>query len=101
MENELRREVYLCGLFSQLDLLLREPMSNILNRIPLSERIYDAIVQHTGPYAPSLQLAGLLETNDAAAIEQLCEENELHPEDVNRAVLRTLSELEVPRGRNA
>lgn len=101
VENELRREVYLCGLFSQLDLVLREPMSNILNRIPLSERIYDAIVQGTGPYAPSLQLAALLETNNAAAIQQLCEENELHPEEVNRALLRTLSELEVPRGRNA
>ncbi len=57
VENELRREIYLCGLFSQLDLLLREPLSNILLRLPLSERIHDAAVLHTGPYAPSLQLA--------------------------------------------
>lgn len=97
VENELRREVYLCGLFSQLDLLLREPMSNILNRIPLSERIYDAIVQRTGPYAASLQLASLLESDNAVAIRQLCEENELPPEEVNRALLRMLSDLEVPR----
>lgn len=99
VETELRREVYMCGLFSQLDLLLREPMSNILNRIPLSERIYDAIVQQTGPYASSLQLATLLESNDAAPIRQLCEDNELPAEEVNRALLRMLSELEVPRTR--
>lgn len=99
IETELRREVYLCGLFSQLDLLLREPMSNILNRIPLSERIYDAIVQQTGPYAASLQLATLLESNDATAIRQWCEDNELQAEEVNRALLRMLSELEVPRTR--
>lgn len=100
VENELRREVYLCGLFSQLDLLLREPMTNILNRIPLSERIYDAIVQRAGPYAPSLQLASLLESDNAAAIRQWCEEYEFPTEEVNRALLRMLSELEVPRTRN-
>ena len=57
VENELRREIYLCALLSQMDELLREPLGTILRRIPLSERIYDATVLHTGPYAPSLQLA--------------------------------------------
>ena len=97
VENELRREIYLCGLFSQLDLLQREPLSNILLRLPLSERIHDAAVLHTGPYAPSLQLACALESDDASAVRQLCEEHELRAEDVNRALLRALADLHVAR----
>lgn len=97
IENDLRREIYLCGLFSQLDLLLREPLGSILQRLPLSERIYDACVQGQGPYAPSLQLAAALESDDADAIRQLCQEHELRPEDVNRALLRMLCEIHVPR----
>ena len=97
IEHELRREVYLCGLFSQLDLLMREPMGTCLHRIPLSQRIYDAIVLHSGPYSPALEMACALETDDASAIRSLCETHELDREEVNRALLRVLSDLEVRR----
>ena len=66
-------------------------------RLPLSERIHDAAVLHTGPYAPSLQLACALESDDASAVRQLCEEHELRAEDVNRALLRALADLHVAR----
>ncbi len=97
VENELRSEVYLCGLFSQLDDLLGEPLGAILRRLPLSERIYDAIVLRTGPYAPSLEMACALETDDMAAIRQLSETHEMSLEAVNRALLRMLADLEVAR----
>ncbi len=93
--NDLRREVYLCGLFSQLDLLLGEPLGSILRRIPLSERIYDANVLRTGPYAPPLEMACALETDDAQTILQLCETHDYDIEEVNRALLRMLADLEV------
>lgn len=95
--TELRGEVYLCGLFSQLDELLREPLGTILRRLPLSERIFNASVLRTGAYAPSLELACALESDDAGRIRQLCEAHELELEDVNRALLRVLSELPVER----
>lgn len=95
--KDLRREVYLSGLFSQLDELLREPLGAILRRLPLSERVYDAAVLRTGPYAPSLEMACALEGDDAGAIRQLCETHELELEYVNRALLRVLSELVVER----
>ena len=97
IENDLRREIYLCGLLSQLDELLGEPLGTILRRLPLSERIYDATVLHTGPYAGGLQMACALETDDASAVRQLCETHELDLEEVNRALLRVLSDLEVER----
>ncbi len=95
--KELRREVYLSGLLSQMDELLREPLGAVLRRLPLSERVYDAAVLRTGPYAPSLEMACALEEGDAHAILQLCETHELPLESVNRALLRVLSELVVER----
>lgn len=95
IENALRREVYLCGLFSQLDELLREPLAPILQRIPLSERVQDAAVQHTGPYAPTLALACALEACDANVVRALCEEHGIDLENTNRILLRTLASLEV------
>ena len=97
VENDLRREIYLCGLISKLDELLGEPLGTILRRLPLSERIYDATVLHTGPYTSGLQMACALETEDAAAIRQLCETFEMDLEEVNRALLRVLSDLDVER----
>lgn len=97
IENDLRREIYLCGLLSRLDELLGEPLGTILRRLPLSERIYDATVLGTGPYASGLQMACALETDDASAIRQLCETHEMALEEVNRALLRVLADLEVER----
>ena len=97
VEKDLRSEVYLCGLLSQLDELLGEPLGAILRRLPLSERIYDAAVLRTGPYAASLEMACALESEDTGAICHLCETHELGLEHVNRSLLRVLSDLEVER----
>jgi hypothetical protein len=95
-EEELRREVYLCGLFSQLDILLGEPLGTAVQTLPLSERIYDATVAHTGPYAPCLALASAMEREDTAHTRVLCEQHEMDIEEVNRVLLRTLATLYVP-----
>lgn len=97
IEYELQREVYLMALFSQLGELLDEPIGSVLRRLPLSERIMDAITLHDGPYAPSLDMACALETPDASVVRALCETHELDKENVNRILLRMLSELEVAR----
>lgn len=88
---ELRREVYLCALFSQIDDILGESLDSILHRIPLSERVYEAAAQGIGPYAPILQMAYALEDCDAGAVRQLCEDNNMVLEDINRTVLRVLA----------
>ncbi len=97
VENDLRREIYLCGLLSQLDEVMGESLGTILRRIPLSERVYDADVLNTGPYAPGLQMARALESGDASAIRNLCEIHDMDLEEVNRGLLRVLADLEVER----
>lgn len=89
-EDSLRREVYLCGLFAELDSLLHEPLGVALNRLPLSERIYAATVKRTGPYAPALQVARALEGSDTKAVRAACRAHGMSVEEVNRQLLRTL-----------
>ncbi|MGP1629767.1 MAG: HDOD domain-containing protein [Giesbergeria sp.] len=98
IQSELRREIYLCGLLHGLGDLLGEPLGNSLHRIPLSERIYDATVLRTGPYAPPLEIALAFESGDCSAIRELAETYEMGLEEINRALLRVLSSLEVVRG---
>lgn len=94
-EHELRREVYLCGLFSQLDTLLGEPLGTAVQTLPLSERIFEATVAHTGPYEPALALASAMEREDTTHTRLLCEQHEMNVEDVNREFLRALAAIYV------
>ena len=90
--HQLRREVYLCGLLSQLDLLLGEPLSAILARVPLSDRITGAVLTQTGPYLPFLEIAAALESPNTQSTRLLCKTHQMDVEAVNRALLRTLSQ---------
>lgn len=89
-EVGLRREVYLCGLFAELDVLLHEPLGVVLNRLPLSERIYAATVRRSGPYAPALQIARTLEGDDTPTLRAVCRTHGIAIEEVNRQLLRAL-----------
>lgn len=97
VSQELRSEVYLCGLFSRLDELLDEPLSQTLQRLPLSERIHEAAVDEEGPYAPSLLLAKALENEDGPVVRELCERFDIDLEHVNRTLLRSIVEWPAER----
>jgi hypothetical protein len=91
-EDALRREVFLCGIFSQVDLLLGEALGAAIHRLPLAGRIASAILGQTGPYSAWLQVASALESNSTRAIRDLCRAHKIPAEDVNRALLRALAE---------
>lgn len=94
IEEALRREVSLCGLFSGLDLLLNEPLGVLLPRVRLSRRVQDAAILRTGPYGPSLEVTLALESPDPAVVEALCEQHEMEPGRINRALLDVLSGID-------
>lgn len=89
--DDLRREIYLCGLLSQIDVMLGESLKSALSGFPLSERLISAILSHSGPYAPYLDMAGALESPATHATRLLCDSHQMNHESVNRALLRTLS----------
>ncbi len=90
-EDKLRSEVYLCGLLSQIDLVLGEPLSAALQRLPVSDRITAAIHGRSGPYAPYLEIATALEYPRMHTVPALCEEHGIDLSEVNRVLLRVLA----------
>jgi hypothetical protein len=91
--DDLRREVFMCGLLSQIDLLLGEPLLTAFSRLQLPERVTSAVLGHAGPYVPYLDVATALESPQTHATRVLCDAHEMNIEEVNRALLRTLSNV--------
>ncbi len=100
-EVRLQHEVSLCALLAQIDQLVGEPILQAVQQIPLSERVLEAIVSRAGPYAPYLELAAALELPQMVAVPALCEAHGLDIADVNRELLRVLSQSQLypARGR--
>jgi len=94
-EVRLQHEVSLCALLAQIDLLVGEPILQAVQHIPLSERVLEAIVNHDGPYAAYLALAAALEFPRMHTVPALCEAHGLDMADVNRELLRVLSQSQL------
>ena len=93
LEDALRSEVFLCGVLSQLDLLLGEPLGAAIHRLPLPGRIASAVVGDSGPYAPWLAVASALESSNTRMVREVCRAHKMPADVVNRALLRTLATL--------
>ncbi|MDD2880930.1 MAG: HDOD domain-containing protein [Rhodoferax sp.] len=89
----LKRELYLCGLLSQIDVLLGEPMTSALRAIHLPSRVKEALLSQSGPYWPYLDLAMGVEAPFLETTRERCSHHGFDPEDVNLALLRTLAAL--------
>jgi len=79
--------LFLTGIFSCLDRLLRRPLAEVLDDMPLSDEVRSALIQRTGPYATLLALAEASDSFDLARIEQAARAAGLEPDVVNRALL--------------
>jgi hypothetical protein len=91
-EVRLRHEVSLCARLAQIDLLVGEPLLQAVQHIPLSERVLEGIISHRGPYAPYLELAEALEYPQMPTVPGLCDTHGVDIADVNRELLRVLSQ---------
>jgi c-di-GMP phosphodiesterase len=91
--DELRSEVLLCGLLSQTDLLLNEPLHEVLGRLPLPARVTEALLGQSGPYLALLEMATAMEQPDPQAVADHCDAHQMDPEAVNQALLHTLAQL--------
>ncbi len=78
-----RDEIFVAGLFSLLDVVMRMPMDKVLAQIPLPEEITAAIQHRRGPYAPYLSLAIACEQDDAESLEALAKEIGRDVSDIN------------------
>ncbi|WP_319549127.1 HDOD domain-containing protein [Desulfogranum marinum] len=83
-------ELFVVGLFSLLDAMLDAPMIEIMDRLPVSNGIKEALLTDTGPYCIYLELVKNYERNNEALFVPLFERLELDPEKVNTCYLTAI-----------
>jgi EAL and modified HD-GYP domain-containing signal transduction protein len=79
--------LFLTGIFSCLDRLLRRPMVEALAMLPISHDVENALLNNSGPYASLLALAKASETFDLERISIAAKVANMEADKVNRALL--------------
>jgi EAL and modified HD-GYP domain-containing signal transduction protein len=89
--DELRSELFICGVFSLLDRMFRQPFSELLRTIPVPEQVFQALAEHTGPYEPYFQMVQAIENGIVYDIREAAEGLMLSFDDINAALLRAMN----------
>lgn len=86
--------LFIVGVFSLLPAFLEMPMSQVLERIVIPEKMIDALADRSGIYGPFLALAEAVESGDTVQLEMLASSLMLTPEQVSQAHLQALAWVE-------
>ena len=89
-DAEKRAELFICGVFSLLDRLMRQPFATLLDSIPTSDAVRAALVCGDGPLQPYLALVQAVESAVLMDIRSSADALMMVVPAVNRAVLRAL-----------
>lgn len=91
-DDNLRSEVYMTALFSQLDRLLQRPLPELLQRLPLPGRVYDALLRQTGPYNAYLDVsAAQSQVERLHHLGKVCTDHDISLEQANQSLIRMLA----------
>jgi EAL and modified HD-GYP domain-containing signal transduction protein len=89
--DEMRNELFICGVFSLLDRMFRQPFSELLKTIPVPERVYQALADQSGPYEPYFKLVQAIECADLFDIRAAAEQLMMSFEDINPGLLKAMT----------
>jgi EAL and modified HD-GYP domain-containing signal transduction protein len=97
-QDDLRGEMFICGVFSLLDKMMRQPFEDLLEHVPMPSRVQVSLLGDGGPYTPHLRLMAALEQSSFVEVKEAAEKLLVSHAEVNRALLSALvsaRELEV------
>jgi len=89
-DEELRNEVFICGVFSLLDRMFQQPFAQLLASIPVPQRVYQALVDQAGPYLPYIEMVRAVESESLYDFREVAEKLLMSVAEINRAQLRAL-----------
>ncbi len=89
--ESLRSEMFICGVFSLLDRLFRQPFADLLKTIPVPEPVHQALVDDSGPLQCLLDLVRVLEGGTGPDIRDAADRALLDMRTVNRTLFKALS----------
>ena len=90
-DDEMRNEMFICGVFSLLDRMFRQPFDELLKTIPVPERVYQALAQNSGPYQPYFELVRAIESESLYDVTAAADALMVSVTEINRAELRALT----------
>ena len=89
-DEEMRSEMFICGVFSLLDRMFGESFAKLLGSIPVPERVYQALVKNTGPFQPYMAMVQAAEGESVFEYREAAEHLLMSVAEINRAQLRAL-----------
>ena len=89
-DEEMRNEVFICGVFSLLDRMFQQPFSTLLDSIPVPERVRQALAEETGPFQPYLEVVRAVESESLFEFREAADKLMMSVNEINRAQLRAL-----------
>jgi EAL and modified HD-GYP domain-containing signal transduction protein len=90
-DAEMRGELFICGVFSLLDRLLKQPFTELLRSVPVPERVRQALLGEPGPFLPYLDLVQAIEQESVIDIRDAADRLMVGLSEVNRALLAALA----------
>ncbi len=89
-DEEMRNEVFICGVFSLLDRMFHQPFAQLLDTIPVPERVRQALVEEAGPYQPYMEVVRAVESESLFDFREAADKLLMSVSEINRAQLRAL-----------
>jgi EAL and modified HD-GYP domain-containing signal transduction protein len=89
-DEEMRNEVFICGVFSLLDRMFQQPFAQLLESIPVPERVRQALAEETGPFQPYLDVVRAIESESLFDFRDAADKLMMSVNEINRSQLRAL-----------
>lgn len=89
--QEMRNELFICGVFSLLDQMFKQPFSELLKTIPVPEQVYQALVDGTGAYEPYFRMVKAIEGQSLDDLKEAADGLFMSPDAINVAVLHAMA----------
>jgi len=90
-DEEMRSEMFICGVFSLLDKMMQQPFADLLRTLPVPERVYQALVENTGPFQPYFEVVTAVEQESLFDIRSAADGLLMSVTEINRAEMRALA----------
>ena len=89
-DEDLRSEIFICGVFSLLDRMFQQPFETLFKNIPVPDSVYKALVEESGPFHPYKELVLAIESESLYDCRKAADNLFMTFEEINRAQLRAL-----------
>ncbi|RVT54345.1 EAL and HDOD domain-containing protein [Rubrivivax albus] len=90
-DDEMRGEMFICGVFSLLDRMLGQDFATLFESVPVPDRVQQALVAGGGPFHPYLQLVRAMEQGVRGDIRDAADTAFVSLTEANAALLRALA----------